>query len=76
LKLTNTSKILKVKFVALHISQFQYKMETTTYNEISLVRTSQGVTKLSPVLQLENWILVLVQKDRNTKTESYSCTAP
>jgi len=31
---------------------------------------------LSPVLQLEDWIFVLVQKDSNAKKEIYCCTEP
>ena len=39
-------------------------------------RSYQGSTKLSPLLHLKNWILVLIQKGSNAKKESNWCAEP
>jgi hypothetical protein len=38
--------------------------------------TVEGSTKLSPVAQMSDWILVLVQRSSNALKEKYCCTRP
>ena len=49
---------------------------TKTTRLKKLATCVQGSTKLFPVDHMIDWIFVRVQKDSNTKKESYVCTEP